>query len=95
MHAARLEGEDARIAVTIESAHPQEVLDLLCQAWGLSPRERALLELVIGGLETGQIAARLSISPHTVQDHLKTIFDKVGAHSRRELVGGLVAIRES
>jgi DNA-binding CsgD family transcriptional regulator len=95
VHAARLEGEDARIAVTIESAHPQEVLDLLCQAWGLSPRERALLELVIGGLETGQIAARLSISPHTVQDHLKTIFDKVGVHSRRELVGGLVAIRES
>ena len=94
VHAERLEGEDARIAVTIERARPQEVLDLLCQAWGLSPREHALLELVIGGLDTGQIATRLCISPHTVQDHLKAIFDKVGVHSRRELVGGLVAISE-
>lgn len=95
MHAERLQGEDARIAVTIEQARPTEVLDLLCQAWGLSRREHALLELVIGGLDTGQIASRLCISPHTVQDHVKSIFEKVGVHSRRELVGGLVAIRES
>jgi DNA-binding CsgD family transcriptional regulator len=95
VHAARLEGEAAGIAVTIEQAHAREVLDLLCQAWGLSPREQALLELVIAGQDTGQIARQLCISPHTVQDHLKAIFDKVGVRSRRELVGGLVAIGES
>jgi DNA-binding CsgD family transcriptional regulator len=94
VHAARLEGEGAGIAVTIEQARAREVLDLLCQAWGLSPREQALLELVIAGQDTGQIAQRLCISPHTVQDHLKAIFNKVGLHSRRELVGGLVAIGE-
>jgi DNA-binding CsgD family transcriptional regulator len=79
--------------VTIEQARPREILDLLGQAWGLSPREHELLELVIGGLDTAQIAPiarQLCISPHTVQDHLKAIFDKVGVHSRRELVGGLV-----
>ena len=64
------------------------MLELLCQAWGLSPREHALLDLVVGGLDTAQIAAQLCISPHAVQAHLRAIFDKVGVHSRRELVGG-------
>ena len=90
LHAARLEGAGGGIAVTIEQARPSEVLDLLYQAWELSPRERALVDLVQVGLDTGQIATRLCITPHTVQDHLKAIFEKVGVHSRRELVGGLV-----
>jgi hypothetical protein len=38
------------------------------------------------GLDTRAVSARLCISPHTVQDHLKSIFRKTGAQSRRELL---------
>ena len=38
---------------------------------------------------TGEIAAELFLSPHTVRDHVKTVFEKVGVSSRGELVARL------
>lgn len=87
--AARLDGAGGGIAVSIRPAGVEEVLGLLSRATGLSPRERELVALLLEGLDTRELAARLFISRHTVQDHLKSVFDKVGVRSRRELVSGV------
>jgi DNA-binding CsgD family transcriptional regulator len=87
IEAAPLEGQsDAQIAVTLRAASPAETFDLLCRAYALSRRERDVVSALLGGLDTRAVSARLCISPHTVQDHLKSIFRKTGAQSRRELL---------
>ena len=81
-----LDGHDAETAVIIEPARPHELAPLIADAYGLTDRERAVTELVAQGLPTNAIGERLYISPWTVQDHLKTIFEKVGVGTRGELV---------
>jgi DNA-binding CsgD family transcriptional regulator len=90
IEAATLEGrQEDEVAVTLRSATASETFDLLCRVYALSGREREVVELVVAGLETRAIAERLFISAHTVQDHLKSVFEKVGVHSRRELLARL------
>ena len=89
LHASWLElaqGEPARIAVIIEAAAPAEIAAVIMQAYGLTGRERTITGLVCQGRSTQQIAAELWISPATVQDHMKSIFDKTGVRSRREVI---------
>ena len=74
------------VAVTFRGATPAETFVLLCHAYALTRRERDIVRTVIVGHDTRAIAERLSISRHTVQDHLKAIFDKTGVRSRRELL---------
>jgi DNA-binding CsgD family transcriptional regulator len=80
------DGPAPQVAVMIEPARPHELAPLVADAYGLSDREREVTELVARGLPTDAIAARLHLSPWTVQDHLKAIFEKVGVTTRGELV---------
>lgn len=57
----------------------------------LSHREREILRAVSSGQRVANIARLLGISPHTVRNHLKAIFRKVGVHSQVELLGHLHA----
>ena len=77
------------VAILIEEAQPPELAPLIADAYGLTDRERRVTELVAKGFSTNDIGQRLHLSAYTVQDHLKSIFDKTGAGSRGELVARL------
>lgn len=96
VHASRLTGRSAaaETAVILEPAHPKEIAPLLLHAFGLTRREAEVAQLVLRGVGTDGIGAALAISNLTVQQHLKSIFDKVGVGSRRELVAELFSLRK-
>ena len=64
---------------------------MLLAACGLTPRELDIARHVLRGDSTKTIANARHISAHTAQDHLKSVFDKIGVRSRRDLVGRLLA----
>jgi len=88
LHGAALRtGSELRVAVIVERAHPARITELLMSAYGLTDREQEVTRLVLQGDSTAQIATDLVLSPHTVQQHLKSVFDKTRVRSRRDLVG--------
>jgi DNA-binding NarL/FixJ family response regulator len=50
-----------------------------------------ITQLIAHGFGTAEMADRLHVSSHTVRDHVKAIFEKVGVSSRGELVATLFA----
>jgi DNA-binding NarL/FixJ family response regulator len=74
------------ISIVIEPAAASQSSSLLLETHGATPREREVATLVARGLTNPEIASELVISPHTVQDHIKSLFEKVGVGSRQELV---------
>jgi DNA-binding CsgD family transcriptional regulator len=88
-HGARTESQPGRVGETmviVEPSRPQELAWLRITAYGLSERERAVVDLVVQGASTKEISQALYISKHTVQEHLSNAFDKVGVRGRRALV---------
>jgi DNA-binding CsgD family transcriptional regulator len=61
------------------------VLEGAFRAFGLSGREREVAALALRGQSAKAIASSLVISPWTVQDHLKAIYEKTGVRGRGEL----------
>jgi DNA-binding CsgD family transcriptional regulator len=94
VHASCLRGADGRpgpIALTIEPAKSAQIAPIIVEAYSLTPREQEITRAVARGLSNPEIAGELFLSPHTVRDHLKAIFTKVGVASRGELVAKLFA----
>lgn len=88
IRASMLEGAYGliQLAVSIEPAKPSDILPLIVEAYALSAREKQIIERIIRGFSTKELAHSLHISAYTVQDHLKSIFAKTGVSSRRELM---------
>ena len=84
--AMKRDGEPC-VAVIIEPVEPVRIATLLMSAYGFTAREQELTRLIFQGHDTMEIAFRLGVTPPTVQQHLKSIFEKTGVRSRRELTG--------
>ncbi len=89
VHAISLEDASGGFAGTLlilARAPPPD--ESASDAWidGLSNREREVLEGLLRGARPRAIGEQLGISVHTVRNHVKAIYRKLGVHSRVELL---------
>lgn len=93
LHASVLDSAsgEGNVAIVVEPAKSGDLAPIIIEAYGLTPRERDVVRAIARGSSTPEIAAELFLSPHTVRDYIKAVFDKVGVSSRGELVAKLFA----
>jgi two-component system, LuxR family, response regulator FixJ len=60
----------------------------------LSPRQRQVMELIVAGLSSKEIGARLNLSAKTVDNHRAWVMERIGARNLAELVRMAVNIQE-
>ncbi|WP_211304472.1 helix-turn-helix transcriptional regulator [Umezawaea tangerina] len=90
LHAERTApAPDTDVVITIQPAAGTVLLPAVAAWYGITPAERTIIEQALQGLPGKQIARRLHLSPHTVNDHFKSIYRKTHVHSREELLAGL------
>jgi DNA-binding CsgD family transcriptional regulator len=82
------------IAVTIELASPVDRAAIYASAYGFTERETQILDRLLEGADSRELARDLHLSEHTVQDHLKSVFAKTGTRSRRQLIGQVIGSRK-
>ncbi|CAI2718913.1 helix-turn-helix domain-containing protein [Nitrospina watsonii] len=83
-------GEDRAWLLRLHPAvDPYTAIHLSLQQAGLTPREVEVAILVGDGLADGDIAQRRFISPSTLKNHLKHIYQKLDVHSRVQLIARL------
>lgn len=85
LHASPAKGLDEVVAVILERPRPILLAPVIAAAHDLTKRETEVAAAVLRGLSTRQIADALGIADYTVQDHLKSVFAKVGVATRGEL----------
>lgn len=89
--AALTESGDGHVAVVIEPARGGDLLPLVLESYGLTAREIDMVGCLARGLASGEIAAELHLSAHTVRDHIKAVMRKCDTRTRGELVARLFA----
>ena len=80
-------GQRLAIFVAIAGGEPEPLAIARGAAeLGLTERESEVVTLIAMGLDTGDIAAELHISPETVRTHVRNAMGKLGVHTRAQLV---------
>jgi DNA-binding CsgD family transcriptional regulator len=79
------------LAVLLERGSTNRVaVERAADRFKLTPRERQTVELLMEGLTTKEIAARLKISPNTVKAFLRVVMVRMGVSTRSGIVGKFV-----
>jgi PAS domain S-box-containing protein len=86
--ALELEGASLLADPTAKLALPLDHPDLA----DVSLREREVLALLVGGDRVPAIAKQLHISPHTVRNHLKSLYRKLGVKTQSDLISRIRAM---
>jgi DNA-binding CsgD family transcriptional regulator len=73
------------IAIVIEPASAHDLAPMMIAAYGLTNRETQVAERLIAGMPRKRVAAGLQLSLHTVNDHIKAIYEKLGISSVGQL----------
>ncbi|MCG5052285.1 MAG: response regulator transcription factor [Myxococcales bacterium] len=87
----------AGVGVGVAAAQGNPLVDGLltdAERQAISIREKEVLRLLMQGRRAPEMAAALKISPHTVRNHLKAIYQKLGVHSQGALAEFLLARRD-
>jgi len=77
------------VAVVLQPATSDQLLPAMAAWHEFTPRQLDVLHLLEQARPIKQIARRLQLSPHTVEDHLKTLYRKTGTNSQQELLAAL------
>ena len=86
LHASLPGPGDGRVAIVLERATGVRAATVRLEAFGATAREREVATLLARGLSRAEMAEALVLSPHTVEDHVKSLYEKLGVASRQELV---------
>jgi len=78
-------GEDGATAIVLAPARPPEP-PAVPPDWPLTPGERETVARLLRGAGNRQIAGDLCVSEHTVEWRLRHAYEKLGVHSRTELL---------
>jgi DNA-binding CsgD family transcriptional regulator len=79
-------GADGPVAIVLERSASRRATALRLETYGVTEREREVAVLLAQGRTNPDIAEALVLSPYTVQDHIRSLFEKTGVNSRQELV---------
>ncbi|HEY3494476.1 MAG TPA: helix-turn-helix transcriptional regulator [Polyangiaceae bacterium] len=85
LHPVLVRGVPASTLVTL-CPSPLDLKNGSAKEWRLTPRQKAVLELVVEGLSNKQVASRLGISEGTVELHMTAVFQRTRTSSRAELI---------
>ena len=86
-HAGRSTLAPEAIQALIQAEPQRTVQDTdLAETYGLTPREREVLALMVEGLNNPEIAERLVVSRSTAKAHVSNILSKLGVSNRAEAI---------